>query len=63
MVDRNDPGVAQQHSSSPANVQPDEHKGETHLTLAAKAIFWLVLLPAGLLLLVKWVLQSGWLQP
>ncbi|MCS6926486.1 MAG: hypothetical protein NZ578_11360 [Candidatus Binatia bacterium] len=63
MADRRDPGTTQQHLSSPANAQPDGQSGETHLTLVAKAIFWLLLLPVGLLLLVRWVLQSGWLQP
>lgn len=63
MTERKDPGAAQQHSSSPVDTQSDERSGETHLTLAAKAIFWLLLLPVGVLLLVKWVLQSGWLQP
>jgi len=48
--------------SAPA-AQTEEPRGETHFSLAFKFIFWIIALPAGLLYLVKWLLQSNWLQP
>lgn len=63
MTESEGSAATRQQPPPPASAKPEGQKGETHLTLAAKAIFWLLLLPVGLLLLVKWLLQSSWLQP
>lgn len=63
MTESEGSAATRQQPPPPANVQSEGQKGETHLTLAAKAIFWLLLVPVSLLLFVKWLLQSSWLQP
>lgn len=63
MADNEGSAATRQQPPPPANAQSEGQKGETHLTLAAKAIFWLLLVPVSLLLLVKWLLQSSWLRP
>ena len=53
-----------QQTDSTAAPQPEAQSGETNLSLAVKSIFWLILVPAGLLYGVKLLLQSNWLiQP
>lgn len=59
-----EPSAASQQRATPAPPPPSEEQaGETHLSLAVKSIFWLILLPVGVLLLIRWLLQSSLLQP
>ncbi|MGE0824985.1 MAG: hypothetical protein AB7G75_17470 [Candidatus Binatia bacterium] len=49
--------TTQAHAPENHPVQTTEESGETHLSFAAKALFWLVVLPAAIMLAVKWLLQ------
>jgi hypothetical protein len=64
MADNKTSAALQQESVVPSPAtQTEEPHGETHLSLVIKSIFWLILLPAGVLYLVKLLLQSNLLQP
>jgi hypothetical protein len=64
MADSKTSAAMRQESAAPSPAaQTEEPRGETHFSLVFKFIFWLILLPAGLLYLAKWLLQSNWLQP
>jgi hypothetical protein len=43
--------------TSPSSPPPAGDGGETQWSLALKAIFWFILLPIGLVYLVKWLLH------
>jgi hypothetical protein len=65
MADADHSAATQQKQRPPSSPtdHPEGQAGETHFSLAVKSIFWLILLPVGILLLVRWLLQSNWLQP
>ena len=57
MADREIPDSTQHRAASPPDQQPAGQDGESHWTVALKSIFWFIVVPAGVLLLVKWFLQ------
>ncbi len=57
MADHQPPrSIPQKEAPSPAS-QPAGRSGETGWSLALKSIFWLIIVPAAVMLLVKWFLQ------
>jgi hypothetical protein len=57
MADRETPDSTQHRAASPPDRQPVGQDGESNWSLAFKSIFWFIVVPAGVLLLVKWLLQ------
>lgn len=57
MADLTSPPSSPPQQSPPASSpQPAGGGGETQWSLALKAIFWFILLPIGLVYLMKWLL-------
>ena len=57
MADHEAPNLEQHRAASPPDPQPAGQNGESNWSLAFKSIFWFIVVPAGVLLLVKWFLQ------
>ena len=58
MADRQTGGTTQGAPPTPVSpTQTGDQGGETHLSLAVKSVFWLILVPAAVLLMAKWLLQ------
>ena len=57
MADRETPHSIPQRVASSPEPQPEGQSGETNWSLALKSIFWFIVVPGAVLLLVKWLLQ------
>jgi hypothetical protein len=57
MADPNISQSTQQREPVSPEPRPQEPSGETNLSLALKAIFWFLIVPGGVLLLARWLLQ------
>jgi hypothetical protein len=56
-LDRETPTSTQPQAASAPDAQPQGQGGETSLSMALKAVFWFLILPAGVVLMLKWFLQ------
>lgn len=55
--DREPPTSTQPQAASAPDAQPQGQGGETSVSMALKAVFWFLILPVGVVLLLKWLLQ------
>lgn len=58
-MEKRDPSTSAEPQPSTFRQSPQEGQNEeTGWTMARKAIFWLLIVPAAVLLLVRWMLQA-----